>query len=251
MVVLTVVTHSNPHTVYFDQPIPQPNYIRLLSCSCWYNLKKEGEIALFDDNTENAATIIKFLPGHYTLESLAKELESSLKKYNVKLPTETYSAVGQMVISNPSNKNVKFDSDLAALLGIRRKLLLKTFVKRLNCPTTYFIHCDLVDKEQNLFNGKPSSVLACYDIRGKAYEKINYKSSQLNVLRDVSAEKHVKSMTLSTRDEMGNLFNFNGTNLTYEMMWHICAYLLWIHWTAVTRFVFIMFALFYTHTHRR
>ena len=122
-----------------------------------------------------------------------------------------------MVISNPSNKNIKFDSDLAALLGIRRKLHLKTFVKRLNSPTTYFIHCDLVDKEQNLFNGKPSSVLACYDIRGKAYEKINYKSSQLNVLRDVSAEKHVKSMTLSIRDEMGNLFNFNGTNLTYEI----------------------------------
>ena len=122
-----------------------------------------------------------------------------------------------MVISNPSNKHIKFDSDLAALLGIRRKLHLKTFVKRLNCPTTYFIHCDLVDKEQNLFNGKHSSVLACYDIRGKAYEKINYKSSQLNVLRDVSADKHVASMTLSIRDEMGNLFNFNGTNLTYEI----------------------------------
>ena len=219
MVVLTVVTSSNPHTVYFDQPIPQPNYIRLLSCSLynsWYNLKKEGEIALFDDNTDNAATIIKILPGHYTLESIAKEL-LSLKKDNVELPTETYTAFGQMVISNPSNKNIKFDSDLAALLGIRRKLHLKTFVKRLNCPTTYFIHCDLVDKEQNLFNGKPSSVLACYDIRGKAYEKINYKSSQLNLLRDVSAEKHVKSMTLSIRDEMGNLFNFNGTNLTYEI----------------------------------
>ena len=192
MVVLTVVTYSNPHTVYFDQPIPQPNYIRLLSCSLynsWYNLKKEGEIALFDDNTENAATIIKILQGHYTLESLAKELESSLKEKNVALPIETYTAFGQMVISNPSNKNIKFDSDLAALLGIRRKVNFKTFIKRLNCPTTYFIHCDLVDKEQNLFNGKPSSVLACYDIRGKAYEKINYKSSQLNVLRDVSAEK--------------------------------------------------------------
>ena len=220
MVVLTVVASSNPHTVYFDQPIPRPNYIRLLSCSLynsWDNLKKEGEIALFDDKTENAATIIKLLPGHYNLESLAKELESSLKKYNVALPIETYTAFGQMVISNPSNKNIKFDSDLAALLGIRRKLHFKTFIKRLNCPTTYFIHCDSVDKEQNLFNGKPSSVLACYDIRGKAYEKINYKSSQLNVLRDVLAEKHVASLTLSIRDEMGNLFNFNGTNLTYEI----------------------------------
>ena len=220
MAVLTVVASSNPHTAYFDQPIPQPIYIRLLSCSLynsWDNLKKEGEIALFDDKTENVATIIKILPGHYTLDSLAKELESSLKNNNVALPIETYTAFGQMVISNPSNKNVKLDSDLAALLGIRRKLHFKTFIKRLNHPTTYFIHCDLVDKEQNLFNGKPSTVLACYDIRGKAYEKINYKSSQLNVLRDVSAEKHVASLTLSIRDEIGNLSNFNGTDLTYEI----------------------------------
>jgi len=122
-----------------------------------------------------------------------------------------------MVISNPSNKNIKLDSDLAALFGIRRKLHFKTFIKRLNHPTTYFIHCDLVDKKQNLFNGKPSTVLAFYDIRGKAYEKINDKSSQLNVLRDVSAEKHLTSLTLSIRDEMGSLFDFNGTNLTYEL----------------------------------
>jgi len=122
-----------------------------------------------------------------------------------------------MVISNPSNKHIKSDSDLAALLGIRRKLHFKTLIKRLNYPTTYFIHFDLVDKEQNICNGKPYTVLAFYDIRGKAYEKINYKSSQLNVLRDVSANKHVASLTLSIRDEMGNLFNFNGTNLTYEI----------------------------------
>ena len=83
MVVLTVVASSNPHTVYFDQPIQRPNYIRLLSCSLynsWDNLRKEGEIALCDYKTENAATIIKILPGHYTLDSLAKELESSLKE---------------------------------------------------------------------------------------------------------------------------------------------------------------------------
>ncbi len=73
MVVLTVTTTENPHTVNFDYPIPKPSYIRLLSCSLynsWDNLKKEGEISLFDYKTEDAATIIKFLPGHYTLESI-------------------------------------------------------------------------------------------------------------------------------------------------------------------------------------
>ena len=223
MVVLTVVTHSNPHTVYFDQPIPQPNYIRLLSCSLynsWYNLKKEGEILLLPDGKKdkNKANVIKkFLPGHYTIDELEKELKS-LKKENVDLSMQTHSSSGQMVISNPDNKKIFFDSNLAALIGIKAETtFFKTFIKTLNSPTTYFIHCDLVDREQNIFNGKHSSVLACYNIRGKAYEKINYTSSQLNVLRDVSAEKHLTSMTLSIRDEMGNLFDFNGTNVTYEI----------------------------------
>ena len=87
MVVLTVVTHSNPHTVYFDQPIPQPNYIRLLSCSLynsWYNLKKEGEIIIFPDGKKDKdkANIVKFTPGYYTIEELEKELKS-LKKNTV------------------------------------------------------------------------------------------------------------------------------------------------------------------------
>ena len=31
---------------------------------------------MFDDDTYKSATIIRLLPGHYTLENLAKELEN-------------------------------------------------------------------------------------------------------------------------------------------------------------------------------
>ena len=44
MVLLTIVTNSNPHTLYFDHPIEKPSYIRLLSTSLynsWHNLKKK------------------------------------------------------------------------------------------------------------------------------------------------------------------------------------------------------------------
>lgn len=47
MVVVTVVAPSNNHTVDFDQPIPKPSYIRLLSCSIYNrsnNLEKDGEV---------------------------------------------------------------------------------------------------------------------------------------------------------------------------------------------------------------
>ena len=45
MVLLTIVTNSNPHTVYFDHDIAKPNYIRLLSASMyisWCNLAENG-----------------------------------------------------------------------------------------------------------------------------------------------------------------------------------------------------------------
>ena len=48
MVLLTIVTNSNPHTLYFDHPIEKPSYIRLLSTSLynsWNNLKEEAVIS--------------------------------------------------------------------------------------------------------------------------------------------------------------------------------------------------------------
>ena len=72
-------------------------------------------------------------------------------------------------------------------------------------PKNYFINCDLIDKQQSLLNGKPSSLLACFDIRGKPYLKIHYQNTHLNVLRNVSADNHVTHMTLSLRDGNNNV----------------------------------------------
>ena len=65
MVVLTIVASSNDHTVYFDHPIPKPNYIKLLSCSLynsWYNLTG-GKITLTDKEEGNKKYEASFLPG--------------------------------------------------------------------------------------------------------------------------------------------------------------------------------------------
>ena len=102
MVILTVVTKENPHTVYFEpQPIQKPSYIRLLSCSLynsWFNLKEEGAITLLDN--VNKPFEVTFLPGHYTLDALASEIKHSLSKHKVPLLTDIYTTVGQLVITN-------------------------------------------------------------------------------------------------------------------------------------------------------
>ena len=73
---------------------------------------------------------------------------------------------------DPLNDKIKFDKNLSELLDIGQDLPFIRYVKRMKSPTTYFIHCDLVDKEQNLLNGKPSTVLQTFDITGKPYQKV-------------------------------------------------------------------------------
>ena len=84
MVLLTIVTNSNPHTLYFDHPIEKPSFIRLLSSSLynsWNNLKEEAVISVADTNGTTAKANI--LPGHYTIDSLVNEF-NDLSKANPK-----------------------------------------------------------------------------------------------------------------------------------------------------------------------
>ena len=215
MVLLTVVTTSNPHTLYFDHPIEKPNYIRLLSASLynsWNTLKEEATIYATDPNR---TLEVKLLPGHYTIDSLVKEF-NDLNANNPKfrITASAHTPVGSMIINNG---NTRFSNELLQLLGIQ-KLSFITFVKRLTAPSTYFVHCDLIDKRQNLFNGKPSTGLARFDVRGQPFEKVHYQTPQPHVLRDTdSGDYDVNSITLSVKDEKGNLFDFNNQPLEFEV----------------------------------
>ena len=120
-----------------------------------------------------------------------------------------------MIIYNTSGYRIMLDTDLAELFGVDRELRIMNYAKRLNSPSTYFIHCDLVDKEQNLLNGKPSTVLTRFKVRGDPLEKNNYQPSQQHVLRDTSTGDYVNSLTISVRDVNGKLFDFNGLPLEF------------------------------------
>ena len=79
MTVLTIITNSNDHTVYFEKPLERGfDRIRLISCSLynsWKNLKEKGEIGFVDNNGITTTKIIP--PGNYTLNSIGK----SCRKY--------------------------------------------------------------------------------------------------------------------------------------------------------------------------
>ena len=221
MVLLTVVTTSNPHTLYFDHPIEKPNYIRLLSASLynsWHNLKKIGRLTVYDKNKNPRSHL--FFPGFYTLETLSYIIENTYTKvFGITIPTQINQPTAAMVIYNNTGSKILLDEDLANFLGYDRELNSPvSFITRLNSPTTYFVHCDLIDKRQNLLNGKPSTVLARFDVRGKPFEKVRYQTPQPHVLRETdSGDYNVNSITLSVKDENGNLFDFKDHPLEFEL----------------------------------
>ena len=177
MVVLIIVTQQNGGTISFEEQIPKVHFMKLISCSLynsWDTLKKEGSATLGDKNKDKAVSVSKLLPGHYSLERLSKEIDGLFAKYQYKeLQTAINQPVSQLVSRNfgAGAKPIEIDRDLAGFLGIGRKLPPITFVKRLTAPTTYFIHCNLIDKQKNLFNGKRSDVLAFFDVKGSLMKK--------------------------------------------------------------------------------
>ena len=220
MVVLTIVTQKNGETIFFDEPIPEVHFMKLISCSLynsWDTLKREGSAVLGDEKKDVSVSVGRIPTGHYNLESMAKEIEEIFKTYRVKLDTKINTPLGQLEITNTSTKPINLDRDLAELFGIGRRLNRNTFVKYLRYPTAYFIHCDLIDRNLNFVNNKKSDLLAKIDVRGKAYEKVRYDASPKQPIRDCSTSSHVNSITVSVKDQDGVLFDFKGTPLEFEL----------------------------------
>ena len=149
MVVITIVAQKNGETIFFDEPIPQVHFMKLISCSLynsWDTLKNEGTFSIIQQ--DNSLKVSKLPPGHYTLESMAKQLEESLKKYTYEISAEIYSPFGRLVITNHGERPLRIDRDLSIFLDIGRGLKKEIIVvKQIKKPTSYFIHCDLIDRK--------------------------------------------------------------------------------------------------------
>ena len=220
MVVLTLVLQNNGETIFLDQAIPEVHFMKLISCSLynsWHNLKSVGQIQ-FKEDREVLASIPQ---GHYTYQSLAEELTRSLtsfkNKKKIELETNKPNSVLKITVGEPDGKEISVSRSLNQLIGSGLTLYSDTYVKKLNSPSAYFIHCDLIDRNFNFFNNKKSDLLAKIGIKGRPYEKIRYDASPQQPIRDCSTDKHVIEITISVRDENGKLFYFNGMPLEFEL----------------------------------
>ena len=219
MVVLTIVTQKNGDTIYFDMPIPKVHFMKLLSCSLYnsWDTINGGSAALDDRKVNPSGKVSKLAAGHYDLDSLAKEITNLFLKLPYDgLIVETNSPLGQLVIKNTGASQISLDDNLVKLFGTGNTLALLKNIKHVMTTTAYFIHCDLIDKNNNLLNGKRSDLLAKFDVTGKPYQKVRYISVQFPY-RDCSTDKYVNSITLSVKNQDAELFDFKGLPLEFKL----------------------------------
>ena len=219
MTILTIITNSNGHTVYFKEPIKNFQFIKLVSCSLfnsWINLKESGFIRIIHVDKDKSRRHENFIfpRGHYTPESMLYFFKT------INYFSKINSPRGILVLPNTETKEIDlFNPSLHELFGnYYGREGEDLVIKKFNTPHSYFIHCDLMNKTENLLNGKPSNLLAKFSIRGKPFEKIDYISPSHGVFRDAaSGDNYLHSLTISVKDENGVLFDFDGLPLEFEI----------------------------------
>ena len=138
MVVITIVTQKNGETIFFDEPIPEVHFMKLISCSLynsWDTLKREGSAVLGDEKKDPSVSVGRIPTGHYNLKSMANETKSIFQTYRYDLATRINTPFGQLEITNTGTKPINLDRDLAELFGIGRRLNIGAIVKYLRYPT--------------------------------------------------------------------------------------------------------------------
>ena len=151
------------------------------------------------------------------MEAVAKQMEESLKKHIYEISADTYSPLGQLEITNDGKNHLMIDEDLSNFLGISGNFKNDKIIVRQKKQPAYFIYCDLIDRDYNFLNNKKSDLLAKIDVKGKPCEKVRYDASAQQPIRDCSTSFHVNSITISVRDQDGNLFYFKDMPLEFEL----------------------------------
>ena len=201
MTILTIITNANDVIIYFKEPIKNFQYIKLVSCSLfnsWVNLKENGLITLTENEDEGGKTYLEIPHGHHTTKSVLYFFKT------INYFSKMHSPQGILVLPNPENKKITgITPNLRELFDVDPIIGTDLVIKKLKTPHSYFIHCDLMNKTENLLNGKPSNLLAKFSIRGRRYEKIDYISPSHGVFRGAaSRDNYLHSLAFLSKVKM-------------------------------------------------
>ena len=191
-------------------------------------MKGRGELIIVDD--KNVGTMYKIYPGNYSFYTLGKKIKDIFDEEGIKVNLND-NEKSPIVIENPLGRKIIFDRDLSYLLGLTdasQKNSMKSFqrhtlktgdtaINRLVSFNNLFINCDIVERNENFKNEKPSTVLSCFDIEGKPFERVEYSSKHIPFRRIVSGKKVIDSLQITVTEENGEVIDFGGFPLRFEI----------------------------------
>ena len=94
----------------------------------------------------------------------------------------------------------KFDSQRADVI------CNTNLCKKVNSPSTYPIHCDVID-DQNPFQREKVWILAKFDVKGLLYGNVSYDASPQQVFRDRSTDAFITGSLSYIWNDRGNSCN--------------------------------------------
>ena len=220
MIVLTIHAQSSNHTVFLEKPIRNPRRVKLLSCTLqnsWHNLKEAATIFYKRPGSEDGDLTRPIRPGNYTLDSLIAAVKEAfpakMKEKDQAVQFLPFHATGgTLIITNPFGSQVELDKPLADLLGMGGTELKLAEVTKLSSLQAYYVYCDLVLADNSLMDGKPSHLLASFDVKGKPYEAVTYPANNCTIpaARFAKPLQYVQAINIRVCDKNGTLIDFQG-----------------------------------------
>ena len=205
---------KNGETFFFDEPFQRANFIKLNSCSLynsWYNLSTDGIIRAVP-NKGSEYNLITVPAGHHTHDTLVGYFNQDKRVAAGSAFTHTG---GLYFLSH--NVKVKFIDGFDGFFSSATTKDKKSWFFGGFKTDSYFIHCNLIDKEENYFNTKKSDLLANFDVHGKPFEKVFYQAGNEEPFRKCSTDQFFKSITISVKNKDGGLLDFNGMPLEFQL----------------------------------
>ena len=215
-----IVSPSSDHDVKIEQPLEKPTFIRLLPSLftilgvIW---KTQGQLRWLkvelseDQNLENCQQCITLLI--FLEKQLNIVFEQNL---GTRVNAVRNQSVGNLMIYNLKEEDVGIDPDLKKIFWRWRKTWNRDIYKTLEFSRELFHSLRWrkwkISTTENLPNFWRSFRY------GKRPWKTRLRCSPHHVLRDVdSGDEHLHSLTISVKDQNGDLFYSNGFPLQMEL----------------------------------
>lgn len=220
MVLLTLRAEKNGQTFTFDSPINKVSKVCLISCvipNSWKTLKENATIKYENENVNSSSAFVYgsnvVEAGNYT-PSCIRDAIANLFKGAGENPFISFQGHRAEIFIGKISKSYYFSDSMAQILGFSKIEKSDKTRIMLNMKREYFVHCSLLDRDSNLFNGER---LSCFPISGKPFEFVKYGVSGEITFRNCLKRNEVSTIQISVKDLQGKPFDFEGYPLLFEL----------------------------------